>query len=105
MQRWWVVAMLVLLSGVVHTAPVGTAFSYQGDLKQAGAPANGAFDFEFVLFDANDTSLSTIDLGDVSVSNGLFTVQLDFTDVPFVAARLITCPVAYTPTCPSATNI
>src|ERR1700759_3099287 len=88
-RRLLFVTLLAFLSNTLDAAPVGTAFTYQGDLKVTGAPANGAFDFEFALFDVADgsTGLSSIDLDDVNVSNGLFTVQLDYTDVPFSAAQ------------------
>jgi len=33
-------------------APMGTAFSYQGRLEDSSSPANGTYDFEFLLFDA-----------------------------------------------------
>ena len=62
-------------------AAVGTAFTYQGRLTDAGSPANGAYDFEFRLYDAASGGSqvgSTVPLADVIVSNGLFTVQLDF---------------------------
>ena len=62
-------------------AAVGTAFTYQGRLTDAGSPANGAYDFEFRLYDAASGGSqvgSTVPLADVTVSNGLFTVQLDF---------------------------
>jgi hypothetical protein len=35
------------------TAPVGPGFTYQGQLKVSGAPANGQFDFVFKLYDAS----------------------------------------------------
>ncbi|MGD0812414.1 MAG: SGNH/GDSL hydrolase family protein [Verrucomicrobiota bacterium] len=60
----------------------GTAFTYQGQLSAGGAPANGGYDFTFALF--NNSSANTGQIGgaltnlDVPVSNGLFTVQLDF---------------------------
>ena len=60
----------------------GTAFTYQGQLNAGGAPANGGFDFTFALF--NNSSANGGQVGatltnlDVPVSNGLFTVQLDF---------------------------
>ena len=33
-------------------APLGTAFTYQGQLKSDGSPANGLHDMRFRLFDA-----------------------------------------------------
>ena len=62
-------------------APLGTDFTYQGQLKQFGAPASGPFDFEFKLFD--DPSLGsqvgpTVSEDDLGVLDGLFTARLDF---------------------------
>ena len=65
----------------VSLAPAGTAFSYQGRLEDNGYPANGAYDFQFMLFDASVGGIQiggTVTLGDVSVSTGFFTVKLDF---------------------------
>ena len=59
-----------------------TTFTYQGKLEDAGAPANGAYDFEFKLYDAADMQVgSTVTAEDVQVVNGVFTVQLDFGSV------------------------
>jgi hypothetical protein len=60
--------------------PVGTAFTYQGRLTDGGSPANGAYDFEFELYDAasGGTTLGTLTVGNSPVTDGLFTVQLDF---------------------------
>jgi hypothetical protein len=63
------------------SANVGTAFTYQGQLKDNGAAVNGAYDFEFRLFDAvsGGTEIgSLISIGDANVTSGYFTVQLDF---------------------------
>ena len=62
-------------------AAVGTAFTYQGRLTDGGNPANGAYDLEFKLYNAagGGTQVgSTVTLADVTVSDGLFTVSLDF---------------------------
>jgi hypothetical protein len=58
----------------------GTAFTYQGRLMESNAPANGTFEFEFTLFDrlAGGNNLGTLTLEETPVSNGLFTVVLDF---------------------------
>jgi endosialidase-like protein len=67
--------------------PLGTVFTYQGQLKQSGSPANGSFSMVFKLFDAatlgnqvGPTLFFTGMFGTplVSVTNGLFAVQLDF---------------------------
>jgi hypothetical protein len=60
--------------------PVGTGFTFQGYLTDGGAPANGIYDFNFELFDAetNGVSYGEIYLEDIEVSNGLFSVTLDF---------------------------
>jgi hypothetical protein len=63
-----------------YSADIGTAFSYQGQLKQGGAPANGNLDIEFRLFDAatlGNQVGNTVTLNGVAVSNGLFTVTLN----------------------------
>ncbi|HEY67233.1 MAG TPA: hypothetical protein G4N97_03055, partial [Thermoflexia bacterium] len=60
---------------------VGTAFTYQGRLTDGGSPANGHYDFKFQLYDAASDGNpvgSTVAQEDVAVSEGLFTVQLDF---------------------------
>jgi hypothetical protein len=61
--------------------PIGTVFTYQGRLTDGDLPANGTYDFEFKLFDAlsdGNQVGETITLREEMVTNGLFTVQLDF---------------------------
>lgn len=58
-----------------------TAFVYQGSLQTSGAPASGSYDFEFRLFDAVSagTQLGTTQSANaVTVTNGVFTINLDF---------------------------
>jgi Chaperone of endosialidase len=59
----------------------GTAFTYQGRLTENGATANGANDFTFTLYDAASggatVGVSNV-VNDLAVTNGLFTVTLDF---------------------------
>ena len=65
-------------------APVralGTTFTYQGRLTDGGSPANGHYDFKFQLYDAVSGGHlvgGTVDRDDVGISEGLFTVRLDF---------------------------
>jgi hypothetical protein len=61
--------------------PIGTGFTYQGYLDNGGTPADGLYDFEFMLFDAvvvGNQVGSTLSLSPVNVADGLFTVKLDF---------------------------
>jgi hypothetical protein len=56
-----------------------TEFTYQGQLTNSSALANGNFDFEFALFDGGGTQIgSTLTRSGVPVTNGVFTVNLDF---------------------------
>lgn len=62
-------------------APLGTAFSYQGQLTSGGTPVNGRCDFQFRLFDGPDGGGQvgpTLERTGVDVTNGFFVVQLDF---------------------------
>lgn len=60
------------------------AFTYQGRLTDGGNPADGAFDFTFILYDASvggSQAGPILTRNDVPVSRGLFSVTLDFGDV------------------------
>jgi len=75
---------------VAPQAAIGTAFSYQGKLDDAGIPADGLYDFEFKLYDSsggNGQVGSTVQADDVEVVDGFFTVELDFGSVFSGAAR------------------
>src|SRR5438132_467478 len=80
-------AALGAISGQAAPLPqVGSAFTYQGRLSQNGAVANGSYDLQFVLRDAAIAGAQvggTIVLVPVIVSNGLFTVPLDFGSAAF----------------------
>lgn len=59
----------------------GTAFTYQGRLNSGGTPASGSYDLTFALFsDSNAVNQvsGTLTNTSVGVTNGLFTVNLDF---------------------------
>ena len=73
---------------ITTQAALGTAFTYQGHLLDNSAPANGTYDFLFRLYDGADPTTATqvgadVAVEDVTVSNGLFTVSLDFGAAPF----------------------
>jgi hypothetical protein len=65
----------------ICAATLGSAFSYQGHLREGGVPANGRYDLRFELFNSETSgspSGSPVAQNAVAVSNGLFTVALDF---------------------------
>lgn len=58
-----------------------TAFTYQGRLTDStSGMTSGAYDFQFALYDVGGTliGLSSTPTTNVTVTNGVFTVQLDF---------------------------
>ncbi len=68
-------------------SPLRTALTYQGQLKQAGVPLTDTADLEFSLWDdagsghpptGGNQIGSTVRVNDVAVTNGLFTVEVDF---------------------------
>src|SRR5215510_1060885 len=79
---------LLILSGILLWTGVAargqtTAFTYQGKLVENGNPANGNYDFQFKLFDTAIVGTgtqqgTTLTLANVSVTNAIFSVPLDF---------------------------
>ncbi len=67
---------------VGYATPLGTAFTYQGQLQQGGNPVNGTCDLRFGLWDALSGGLavgSLLERPAVNVTNGLLSVaDLDF---------------------------
>jgi hypothetical protein len=88
MTRSILLALGFALATLAHAAPAGPQFTYQGELRTAGAPANGAFDMQFLLYmqaeDEVPGAVASNTLTEVQVSGGLFSVELDFTDAPFL---------------------
>src|SRR5215472_2677057 len=75
-------ALLSTLNSQLSTAYAqGTAFTYQGRLNDGAGPANGNYDLRFTIYDSPSGGLTVgepITNTATSVSNGLFTVTLDF---------------------------
>lgn len=53
-------------------------FTYQGRLVDAGVAANGSYDFRFGLYSSGGSQVSLETILGVPVTNGIFTVALDF---------------------------
>jgi len=79
-----IAALAAMFSVLTHTAaaqaPLGTAFTYQGHLKEGGQPVNNTADFQFTLWDAESAgnpigAMSPVD--NVTVADGLFTVEIN----------------------------
>ncbi len=89
----------LLASPAANAQSVGTAFTYQGELKNSGSPVNGATDFTFRLFDAptGGTQIGpTVTAPSVAVANGRFTTDLDFGQPAFAgAARYLQIDVRF----------
>ena len=67
--------LLVNISSFAQTSE----FTFQGKLTDQNAPANGVYDLSFKLYDSASLQVgSTVARDDVQVSNGVFTVTLDF---------------------------
>ncbi|MGA2247109.1 MAG: tail fiber domain-containing protein [Verrucomicrobiota bacterium] len=69
----------------------GTAFTYQGRLQSNGSPASGSYNLNFAVFtDSNGVNQvgGTLTTAATQVTNGLFTVELDFGPGIFTGAPL-----------------
>jgi hypothetical protein len=72
-------AALALATVASGADPMGTAFTYQGRLKDGCTPANGLYDFTFRLHNSDGATVGPLRaLEAVGVTNGLFTTRIDF---------------------------
>ena len=83
---------LAALASFIATTPAfaqGTAFTYQGQLQDGGNPASGTYNLTFTLFNTNTTGVAIagpVTNNAVIITNGLFTVQVDFGPGMFTGA-------------------
>ena len=80
-----IMALCMILSRakVSNAAPMGTAFTYQGHLYDNNDVANNFYDFQFRLYDDPNVLVgqqigNEVNVPDVYVIDGYFTVELDF---------------------------
>lgn len=75
-----------------------SAFTYQGKLTDASLPPTAQYDFIFRLFNSSGTQLgSDLARDDVQVTNGIFTVSLDFGSANFVSGAAASIEMAIRP--------
>ncbi len=78
-----VLGLMVSLAQVGKAEPMGTAWTYQGRVLDANGPSDGLYDFQFKLYDnanvidGNQVG-SDVNVPDVDVIDGYFTVVLEF---------------------------
>jgi hypothetical protein len=88
----WAAALLLLSTFNSQLSTLfaqGTAFTYQGQLQSNGSPASGAYAMTFALFNTNASGVASagpVTNNAVSVTNGLFTVAIDFGPGVFTGA-------------------
>jgi hypothetical protein len=80
-----VVLFIIVGTACMQSAPI----TYQGQLQDGGQKANGLYDFQFRLAKAESGYPAPgISIEGVPVTNGLFTVLLDFGTAPFDGSDL-----------------
>ncbi|MFZ4574040.1 MAG: hypothetical protein ACOYN0_06560 [Phycisphaerales bacterium] len=80
-MRSRVLSILGSLALTAAAAAQSTAFTYQGELKSSGVPANGTFDLRFSLFNAAGGGLvmtAPVCIDNLQVTDGHFSATIDF---------------------------
>src|SRR6185369_12368432 len=75
-------AFVLFLASISTSFAQGTAFMYQGQLRDNGGAAQGIYDLRFAIYDSTNNP-GTLIAGPytnnaTTISNGLFTVLIDF---------------------------
>lgn len=85
MKKFIYVTLLLLTSQNIQAIPLGDVFTYQGELMEAGVPANGVYTFNVYFYDTQSGGnlITTQPNLTVPVNNGLFNMKLDITSFPF----------------------
>ena len=77
---------------------MGTTFTYQGQLYDTDSPASGTYDFQFSMYNSLLIQEgSTLNVDDIDVIDGHFTVELDFGSDMFTGMGMV-IPISSSPT-------
>jgi Chaperone of endosialidase/Collagen triple helix repeat (20 copies) len=88
MHRTALTAALLATTTVIATSAVAqtsTTFTYQGELSESGAPAEGMYEFQVRLLDSIGTQIGTTQTPIADLVEGRFTIDLDFGAGAFTA--------------------
>ena len=79
-KRDFIMAVISFFAGTAVAAPLGTAFTYQGRLTDAGSGANGIYELRLAVWDAvaAGSQVAIVTNTGVVVSNGLFSATIDY---------------------------
>jgi hypothetical protein len=91
------VAVAMTAGTSASLAQVGTAFTYQGQLKSSGTVVNTPTDFQFSLFTAGSGGTqvgSTVTQSALPVAQGLFTSSVDFGVNPYTSPQALFLQIA-----------
>ncbi len=86
-----IVALIALGAPLAAQQALGSSFLYQGSLNELGSGVTDSADFEFALWDAGvggSQVAATLTVSNVSVVDGLFSVELDFGPAAFAGDAL-----------------
>lgn len=87
LKMYIAVFAFLALSAIAANAQT-TVFTYQGRLTESGLPPTGTYEMQFSIYDAvgGGTQIgTTVANNAVTVTNGVFSVQLNFNATPFAA--------------------
>src|SRR5215467_6732138 len=84
------VAFCVVVVALDRAAAQGTAFTYQGRFSDGANPANGIYDLRFALYAASSSGAPIAGpvTNTATLTNGLFTVSVDFGTGVFMGSSL-----------------
>jgi len=77
----WALFLTLAIGAAGWALPVGTVFTYQGQLMDGGAPADGIYDFVFRVHDdpaAGAVVAGPLPKDDILIRNGNLTIPLNF---------------------------